>query len=249
MRRTDYLLKHIDATQLGIEVAPYFNPAMPKAAGHNVLTLDVFDTQSLRAHARKDPLIDSARVAHIEEVDLVGNACRIGDIVAKKQLSGQIGYIISSHNFEHLPNPIQFLQGCYSSLQPGGMLSMAIPDYRACFDHFRFPTHLAQWLDAYHSDQQQPSKRQIFDDIANRMFFVVNGENRSDCHLSYDDPSSFSLTGDLHLAYDKYLEMLKNPESEYTDVHCSVLFPEIFELMLRDLCYLGLLNWEVVEIS
>lgn len=248
MPRLYELLKYIDKSSLGVEVAPYFNPALPKAAGHKVLILDVFDTAALRAYAADDPLIAPERLDEIEEVDIVGDASRIGEMVQEKSLSGQIGYVISSHNFEHLPNPIKFLRGCNDALKPGGMLSMAIPDYRACFDHFRFPTRLSEWLSAYHSDQSQPRPEQIFDLQANRTVFMDRGESRPGCDLNGDNPAGFQLTGDIGAAYDHYIALLKTPGG-YEDTHCSLMFPETFELMLRDLRYLGLLNLEIVEVS
>jgi SAM-dependent methyltransferase len=248
MARLDQLLKYIDKSSLGIEVAPYFNPALPKAAGHQVMILDVFDTDALREYARKDPWIEPQRISEIEEVDIVGDASRIGEMVHERNLSGQISFVISSHNFEHLPNPIKFLRGCSDALKPGGMLSMAVPDCRACFDHFRFPTRLAEWLSAFHNDQSQPKPEQLFDLQANRAVFMMAGEERPGCNIDHDDPAGFQLIGDIRTAYDHYLKLLETPGT-YEDCHCSLTFPETFELMVRDLRYLGLLNLEIVEVS
>ncbi|MFM7442912.1 MAG: methyltransferase domain-containing protein, partial [Tabrizicola sp.] len=163
MDRKAILLKYVDPSSPGIEVAPYFNPAVAKRDGYPVLTLDVFDTQALRANATKDPHIPASRIGEIEDVDIVADACGIGDAIARLGRTGQFQYIVSSHNFEHLPNPIRFLQGCSVALAPGGVLSMAVPDGRACLDHFRMPTRLADWLSAYHRGLDQPSPESIFD--------------------------------------------------------------------------------------
>ena len=48
----------------------------------------------------------------IEEVDLVGSCTHIGKLVRARGEAGKFDYIVSSRNFEHLPNPIRFLQGC-----------------------------------------------------------------------------------------------------------------------------------------
>ena len=71
--------------------------------------------------------------------------------------------MISSHNFEHSPNPIRFLQGCGKVLKPGGVLSMALPDKRACFDYFRPHTTLGQWLEAFFAERERPTPAQVFD--------------------------------------------------------------------------------------
>ncbi|MFN6952852.1 MAG: hypothetical protein ACK4NE_09720 [Albidovulum sp.] len=109
-RRT-LLLRHIDVSAQGIEVAPYFNPALAKRDGYRVLTVDVFDTDTLRQIALADPGVPDDRISEIEEVDIVTDASSLGQAVTGLGKQGQFGYVLSSHNFEHLPDPIRFLQG------------------------------------------------------------------------------------------------------------------------------------------
>jgi hypothetical protein len=127
MNRNSQILKFVDKKQLGIEVAPYFRPLLPKSSGANVLVLDIFDAPKLREMAKSDPHLLNEWVADIEDVDVVGDASSIGDSVSARGLGGSISHIVSSHNFEHLPNPIKFLQGCSSSLKDGGVLSPYSP--------------------------------------------------------------------------------------------------------------------------
>jgi 2-polyprenyl-3-methyl-5-hydroxy-6-metoxy-1,4-benzoquinol methylase len=103
--------------------------------------MDVFDTETLRARAAADPNIVSD-IAAIEEVDLVGSATELEQVVSQRCPLSSFDYVVSSHNFEHLPNLIRFLQACARVLKPGGMVCMAIPDHRTCFDFFRPPTML-----------------------------------------------------------------------------------------------------------
>lgn len=248
MARAEELLKHIDPSAMGIEVAPYFNPALPKSKGFNTLILDVFDTAKLREYAARDPLIADTRIAEIEAVDIVGDASNIGEMVEQKGLSGQIHHVVSSHNFEHLPNPVKFLHGCTTALKPGGMLSMAVPDCRACFDYFRMPTRLGDWLSSFYTNSSQPTPAQVFDLAANRSVYVIGTDERPGCNIATDDPQGFRLVGDLKDAFDRYLDALKSPGT-YHDTHCTIMFNHSLELMLRDLRYLGLLDLEIVEIS
>ena len=248
MSRLDRLLKHADTSQRGIEVAPYFRPVLPKRDGHDVLILDVFDTDHLRALGAKDPGVPKERVWEIEEVDLVGDASRIGDVVAQQGLTGQMHYIISSHNFEHLPNPILFLQGAYDSLAPGGVLSMAVPDYRACFDHFRLPSRLSDWLQAYHEDRRQPSAETVFDAQANMAMFERNGQELTACDFATDTPDDFMPNRILPAAYAGY-QKRKAEGGDYFDTHCNLFFPDYLTLLLHDLRGLGLIQFDVIEIS
>jgi hypothetical protein len=46
---------------------------------------------------------------------------------------------------------------------------MAIPDGRACLDHFSFPTRLADWIEAWFEDRRMRSLAQIFDGRSRRV--------------------------------------------------------------------------------
>lgn len=247
-RRVARLLSHRPGFGKAVEVAPYFNPALPKAAGHDVLILDVFDTETLRSQALDDPNIPNERIAEIEEVDIVGDASAIGELLAARGLAGQIGFVVSSHNFEHLPDPIRFLRGVEACLMPGGVLSMAIPDCRATFDHFRGMTRLVDWVTAFHDGHRQPSANTLFDYAANVAGFPAGGTLRGTCNWRRDDPREAKLTGDLRSAYDRWLAS-RNKAGDYTDCHVSVVFDAQFALMIEDLRFLGLVGLEVIEIT
>lgn len=250
LQRNDNLLKYADLAGKGVEIAPYFNPAVPKRAGYDVVTIDVTNAGTLRESAREDPNVPDDRIAEIEPVDFVGEASRIGGILGAAGLAGKVAYIVSSHNFEHIPNPILFLRSCHAALAPGGVLSMAVPDCRSTFDHFRMPTRLADWLAAYHEDRRQPSPETLFDAASTKAMFVADGEPRLGCDMAVDDPAGFVPERDLEAAYEEYrrLKFEKGP-ANYRDAHCSVLFPEALHLMLLDLRRLGLIQLEIREIS
>lgn len=243
--RIKRILKYADLTQKGIEVAPYYKPLVSKAE-HDVLIIDVFDTEELRRRGQADPLIDDT--SRIEPVDMVGDASDIERLVTDAGYAGKIGYIVSSHNFEHLPNPIKFLRGCSAILKPGGVVSMAVPDGRACFDFFRMPTRLSDWLAAYHEDRRQPSAETLFDALSLQSMYFKRGKLRPACTIGRDAPKRFVASHRLAETYDTYLQAKAGP-TEYQDAHCSVFFPETAELMLRDLKFLGLLDLEIIEIS
>lgn len=128
-----------------LEIGPYFNPIAPRREGYRVTTIDVFDADELRTRAAGDPNLGPTHVASIEDVDLVGSACDVADLTVAKYGAGRrFAWILSSHNFEHLPNPIRFLQQCAAVLDTNGTLRMAVPDKRYCsiiFDRsLRFPS-------------------------------------------------------------------------------------------------------------
>ncbi len=238
------ILKHTDISKKGIEIAPYHNPILPKADGHNVFILDVCDTDRLRANAKNDKNIGKAGEAKIEPVDFVGDACDMGAVITKAGMAGQFGYVISSHNFEHLANPIKFLQGVGLALETGGVLSMAVPDYRCCFDRFRIPTRLSDWLVAYHLDKKQPAAADVFD---TRTGSTNMGDDIAYA-VSFDSayrPTPYTACKDFRGEYNRFCEKLKTP-GPYQDTHCNVFFPELLELYLRDLRHLDLIDLEII---
>src|SRR5438876_856717 len=128
MHRRTEAAKFITREQRGIEIAPYHDGLVPRRLGYQCLILDVFDTERLKQNAANDPYIDDDGRAHIENVDLVGSASEIAALVEAHGSLGTHDYVVSSHNLEHLPDPISFLKGCEQVLRSGGILSMVVPD-------------------------------------------------------------------------------------------------------------------------
>lgn len=246
MDRKKELLRFISKEALGIEIAPYFNPLTPKSKGFNCRIVDVFDENELRSRAKDDPNIPNERVGEIEPVDFVGDASHLDELMQGHEEFGSCDYIVSSHNFEHLPNPIRFLRGCEQVLRPGGILSMAIPDYRACFDHFRFPTRLSDWLDAFHEDRSKPSPASLLDSsIGAAIYLDRDGKERPGFKIGTAKIERFKFDQEISDKYQRYLE---KPDV-YIDTHCSVTCPEILHLLISDLIHLRLVGFEIVSIS
>lgn len=244
MDRIQEILKHITKEQRGIEIAPYHNPLVPRRLGFDSLTLDVFDTAALRQRAEADPNIPRDHLEHIGDVDLVGSAVDIAELVSSHGNGQKFDYVISSHNFEHLPDPIRFLQGCERVLKPGGMLSMAIPDRRYCFDFYRPVTMLSEWLDAYQEKRAKPTPGQVF---RHEAFGSTLGEQIAWGPQSAGTPTPAER---LDAAYAIWQDLIRaNGAGAYRDAHCSAFTPASFELLIADLRFLDLVRFDVLEVS
>ncbi len=250
MGRHQRILKHIRKEQRGIEIGPWFNPLASKRDGYNSLNMDVFATDELRRRAGADSKIPAEKIAQIEPVDLVGSANEIAEVVAAQAPPlGSFDYIVSSHNFEHIPNPIHFLQGCQKVLRPGGVLTMAVPDRRTCFDYFNPHSVTADFLEAYFAKRIRPTAKQVFRMQSLQCQFVrTDGEIRGGFGLK-DDPQGVQALETLEEAYQTWQALESCPDDEYRDAHCWVFMPAALELILRDLRHLGLIGFDVMETS
>lgn len=250
MTRRSRILTGIAKTDLGLEIAPWFSPLAPKREGFNVRTVDVFDFETQMSRARQDPAIAEGSYGNIEAIDYIGSACDIARIVPATE-HGSFDYIVSSHNFEHLPDPIKFLQGCETLLKPGGLLSMAVPDLRGCFDYFRPWTVTADWIEAFIEGREKPSQRQLFISHSSDACAQSGGVNHGT--FPFDQPIERIAHRDgpgLAAALRARLaDWQADTGAGYVDCHCSAMTPSSLELMLLDCQALGLIGLAIESIE
>jgi SAM-dependent methyltransferase len=247
--RWQEILKYIGTSASGIEVAPWFKPIIPRGGGRQVVVLDLFDRSTLIDRAESDPNIDKAMIPQIGEVDLVGSACEIAELVcARYGPDARFDFVVSSHNLEHLPDPVRFLQGCEALLVPGGIVAMAVPDKRACFDFFRPHTSTGEMLEAFHERRARPSLAQTFSQGAYNATLRMN-DRASGAFTLDDNPFQIDLRGDVVRQYAHWLERSGANDTEYRDTHCWTFVPSSLELILTELNLLGLINFDIVSIG
>jgi SAM-dependent methyltransferase len=249
MDRVAELLKHVTKNKEGIEIGPYFNPLVPRRDGFRSVSLDVFAQDDLRKMAAEDPAVPNDRIDLIEQVELLGPAQDIEILVRQKFGGRKFDYIVSSHNIEHIPDPIRFLHGCKTVLKPGGYLSLAVPDHRCCFDYFLPVSTVADWLEAFFEQRKKPNNKQIF------MRSFMRAEHRtadglfSSFSLGTDPSEIFPIRNTLMPAFALWETLNKQPDHHYIDAHCWMFTPETFKLMVMDLQHLGLFPFVVEEVS
>lgn len=248
MDRQRELLKHVSKDARGVEIGPYFSPLAPKRDGYDCLSLDVFDTETVKARARMDPSLSDEKVELIETIDLVGSAVTIDALLREKGVAGEIDYVVSSHNFEHLPNPVAFLQACGRVIRKGGYLSMALPDKRACFDFFRPRTSLSAWIEAYFEGRERPTHAQIFDQDSS-IASCADGEKSSITFFLGEDLKKISVAPALCETFAAWARKREVGDQGYYDVHCWVFTPSSFRMLLSDLYFLGLSPFAVEEVT
>jgi predicted SAM-dependent methyltransferase len=220
----------IDKAGLGLEIGPSFNPIAPKRNGFNCEVLDHIPTAELREKYRSHGL----DISLVEEVDYVWNGEELPQLIGKASC---YDYIIASHVIEHTPDMVGFLSQCGELLKPGGVLSLVVPDKRYCFDHFRPISTTGQLLNAHIDKRTKHSLGTIFDHFSL--------ESSRGGALSWDSSSTGDFTAGhpFDLAIKIFEESKLNPA--YIDVHNWCFTPASFELVIRDLIQMKLIDFGV----
>jgi len=238
--RVNFIKKHLTKEMKGIEVAPWHNPIVAKKDGYNVRILDIFSTEQLRKRCLADPQVPDHHLENIEEVDFVASALDIDSAVGSAGDLGTYDYILSSHNFEHLPNPIKFLQACGRVLRAGGHLSMAVPSKNYTFDFFRRLTTTADFLESYFEKRSRPSPYQLYDFSSCFANNVPSGPNQPLTEIGFDQ--------DFEVCYQEMVNRIQNQGEEYIDAHVSVFTADSFNLIISEIIALGLVSFKLKEI-
>ena len=215
------ILERIDvANQRGLELGPLHHPIVERD-GTQVLYVDHADTATLRQK------YEGHDIGEIVEVDVVWDR-RLAAALGER---GPVGYVVASHVIEHVPDLVGWLAEVAEVLAVGGVLSLAIPDKRFCFDRRRAETQLADVVEAHLQARRRPSARQVFD--------FWSGLHEIDTAAAW----AGTLDDDTPLGQDE-LALQKMSEAgastDYVDVHCWVFTPRSFLDVLGRLMALGM---------
>lgn len=225
--REQILLHGVDKRSLGLEIGPSHCPVAAKRDGFNVRVLDHLDAAGLRAKYA-DHGVD---VAAIEEVDYVWSGQPLEELVGDTRFA----WIIASHVIEHVPDLVGFLNSCERILTPEGLLSLAIPDKRYCFDCRRENTAIGRVIDVAllkPTNHSPGTAAEYFLKVCRKGGRIAWGEGHA---------------GDLesvHGLADALQAMARVREGHYYDLHEWVFTPDSFRGIVRDLHDLRLIGLE-----
>lgn len=211
----------------GLEIGPSFNPIAPKREGYNVDILDHATAEELKAKYTGH----GVDVSKIEPVDFVWKGQPIDELIGH---AARYDWIIGSHVIEHLTDPVSFLIGCSKLLKPDGVLALAVPDKRYCFDFFRWPSSTGDILQAWSERRTRHSTGAVFDHLSLA------------CRKGGDHAWERLHSGEFSLAHD-FLEVANifnsyGTNDDYLDAHAWRFTPSSFRLILHDIRQLGLVG-------
>jgi hypothetical protein len=230
--RAATLTRNLKLEKQGLEIGPLDKPVVPKEAT-GVLYADHLSTDMLRDKYRGDAHVSND---HIQGVDIVVGASGIRDAVGSRRFN----YVVASHVIERIPNPLEWFNEIYGFMEPGGILSLAIPDKRYCLDRLRGLTTATDWIGAWLEKTTRPTPVQILDALSN--------EVKHDGNIFWQeniDPHDLAYARHPRDALRIAVEALNS--NEYRDVHCWVFTPRSFCNLLRRLSVFGLFNFKVAN--
>jgi SAM-dependent methyltransferase len=243
MDRRALLLSSIDLAQtVGAEIGPQDRPLVGKHEG-TVLYVDHCGTEELRRRFADQPTVDLSRL----QVDAVwGKETLRQALLRAAELPGTdtttfLDYVLASHVIEHVPDFVGWLDEVHDTLRPtspgGGVLRLAVPDKRYCFDILRTTTVLIDVLEAYALRRRRPSARCIIDWALNITKVDIQQAWRGEIDRAQLVRLN-TLEGSLHLARDAEFN------GGYHDVHCWVFTPASFADLCLELAKLDLIKFE-----
>ncbi|MGU3539931.1 class I SAM-dependent methyltransferase [Methylobacterium sp. A54F] len=236
MTREATLLRGLPRDGRVIEIGPSYNPLAAKRDGWNAFTVDHASREGLVAKYASDPSVDTAR---IEEVDFVWSGGSLAEAVPPEQ-HGSFDAFIASHVIEHTTDVVTFLQAAETLVKPDGVIILALPDKRKCFDFYRHPSTTIDAITAFDEKRSRHDRRTQFE-------YGLRMANRAgSAGWAIDD----SRAAVLAVPFDHAQGWLRVAEQPgYVDAHNWVFVPASFELLVLELAGLGYLDLRVEAVE
>jgi len=234
--RLIFLRELINASSLGLEIGPGNSPIFPRRLGYHIKIVDVLDKLSLKQKFE----VLNADISQIEKVDFIWKGEPLDELIGD---TSKFQYIMASHVLEHIPNPIAFFYQCEKMLADEGVLILAIPDKRKCFDFFRPLSTTGQFIQAYMENAKKHALQAVYDFHAAYVTSLERNSWFSDSQVF----ANLKLTNKETLAYHACQESFGN--DKYFDVHGWVFSPSSFLLIYKELHALNLLTLQLQTFS
>jgi len=232
MTREEKILVNINKKDIGLEIGPSHNPIAAKRDGFNVHIIDHMN----KADLKKKYAEHNVDLSRIEDVDFIWKGESYAQLTSRRKY---YNWIIASHVIEHSPDLVSFLNQCDEVLKEDGVLSLAIPDSRFCFDSFRPITGIGKVLDAYYNKHTIHTPGTAAEYFLN---FTKRGGT-----ICWNDSfrEEFKLEFTKQNAYENAQAILD--QHVYIDLHAWCFTPTSFRLIIQDLNDLGLISLKEVS--
>lgn len=237
MDRIERFLLGLNKDMALVEVGPSHNPIIPKSSGWRTIIVDYADAEVLRNHYKNE------NYSRIEDVDIVWRTGQMHESFNINMLQSY-NAIISSHSLEHMPDAIGFLQSCEQLIKSDGVIKLALPDKRCCFDLFSGLSTSGDMLSAHYNKDRVHGKRTSFNEVA----YAVKNRGKTGWTIN-ESATELELMWPLDFAYGVFKRASANNDGEYFDFHAWKFTPSSFSLIIEEICYLGIIGLSILDIS
>lgn len=204
---------------------------LDKPLSQKAKNIDIMNLSDLKQYYVNDPSVDTDRLRPVDYLITDTHDWR---------LDQTFDAVISSHNIEHAPCLVLFLKNIEAALKPDGCAYFVIPDYRYCFDRYKFPSTIIDVLDAFYSGRKQPS-------VGNMLEYSLLSKS-NDTHTFWNEPLVIDEMPYFSLTTEQLQSVLNRDLTKYHDGHCWKLTPEHFTYIVDQLYALGLVNLKPIRV-
>jgi glycosyltransferase involved in cell wall biosynthesis/SAM-dependent methyltransferase len=240
MQREETIRRYFDRSMRLLELGPSYSPIVPKSDGWQTTIIDHADRPALVA---KYGAMGVTTLDRIEPVDFVWQDGPLTALIPE-HLHYTFDGLVSSHVGEHVPDLIGFFQTASRLVKPGGLMALALPDKRVCFDFFQPMTTTGDLIEANRQGRTRHQRKTFFNQAA---YFTTRDGNGGWAHTGYTAP--FQLAHPLSAAQSAFDDADDSPASPYRDTHAWAFTPKSFELLVLELNLLGHIDWAVRSIE
>lgn len=236
-RRAEKLRRFVVRGMPVMEIGPSFAPIIPRRDGWDTFIVDHLSREDLIAkYEGHDDRLDA-----IEAVDAVWDHGPLDQAVPSER-HGTFRVILASHVIEHIADLLSFFRSAERLLSPGGVVSLAVPDKRFCFDFYKPISTAGDVVAAAKDGASRHGRRTIFN------HFAYSVMSKGKIMWGQDPLGALQFVNTLDQAAD-LSEKAAQPDAPYIDCHAWHFTPASFELMMLELKALGLTGLSVDEIS
>jgi SAM-dependent methyltransferase len=236
MDRVNEIIKSLPVHEgKGLEIAPLFKPIL-KRPKYDIDYTDYMSTEELRERDKSHP-----GITDLVDIDFVwAPGKRLKDCAEGRMYD----YVISSHVWEHVPNPIGWMEQVLEVCRPGAIVSLALPTKHNPIDYIRREVDISEWVGSYIENRSNPSAKQVFDCL-----YHARKVTKPCNKIAYTPEEFAALPRSYTVAEAMSFANRAHTQNIYTDVHCSVFMPESFPHLMAQLKELELINAELIDVS
>ena len=210
-----------------LEIGPLDNPQMDHRSS-SYYSIDVFDKATLIENYKHDPNVDPAKIIEPNYVIENNDYSRIQE---------RFNCIFSSHNIEHVPCVVTFLNNLERLLTRDGALYLIVPDKRYCFDYYKTETSVYDVLQMYHENHTRPRLSDVLE------MRTQSTHNDPSLHWNTTDHGHDGAEENLIRDYRHIVEEYNT--GKYIDAHVSHFTPQSFLKIVNILKHLDLVNLRI----